>query len=687
VLLIGTASRRTEVVAASLQGRHPLRVAAGIVVEPVLLTVAGCAAGLVIAPGAVRLAAGHWLRAGTPVPVLPLTGVERALAVAATGIVAAAVVAVRAAYRAMRQATGRESRSGVAWWELVALMAALGGLVELMTAGGVRSHSTPWALLAPAMCGLAAALLVARTVPPLLQPLVHRTRHQRRVWVYLLVRELRRDAVAWRLTAVVAMAVSLLSFAVAVDRGAVADRRDRAGLTVGADRVVTVANASPTALADTVDRVDPAGRWAMAAVQIEPFGSASERVLAVQPTRLPAVAAWSRPVAGMSAGSLARALQPSPAAPFRFDRSQLTLPVAVGAATRRPTSLTLTVALPSGVRRQVTGPALRPGNRSATWQTPECVTGGGCRLLGLTVAHPTRKQPLNLTIGGIGRGPWSGDNLNTRYAGGRWHVSDTPDRALLGAETLVRAEYPKPIPVIATSRSPYVVGLDSRFPPVRVAAVGAALPRLLGAGSLADLSYLELANSGADRGTTQLESQVWLGAKAPADAVHRLQAAGLTVTSVDRSATTYAELGGLDPALALDAYLAVAALAVLLALALLCGYGAVAARRRRAEFIALATAGASRMSLGCGWFAAAVVRLAFAVGAGFAAGLTVAHLAAPGVPLAAPGTVPAPQLAIPALPAVIAAAATLVPLLIVEACSVRWSTRTAGLRRTRETTA
>jgi hypothetical protein len=688
VLLVGAASRETEVVAASLQGRHPLRVATGIVTEPVVLILAGCLGGVLIAPFAVHIAAGHWLRAGTPVPFLPLQGAEQAVAVALTGVVAAAVVAVRAAYRATRLASDGHSRSSVPWWELAALLVAFAGVVELMTAGGVRSHSTPWALLAPAMCGLAIGLLIARIVPPLLQPLVHRTRHQRRIWLYLLVRELRRDAAAWRLTAVVAMAVSLLSFAVAVDRGAAADRHDRAGLIVGADRVVSVTAPSATFLTHAIDRADPAGRWAMAAVEIQPFGSAAERVLAVQSARLPAVAAWSRSVAGMTPRALGRALQPTPTTPYRFKKRQLTLPVTVSATSRRPTPLTLTIALPSGLRRRVTGPVLQPGTRSVTWQTPACVSEGGCRILGLAVDHPTRKQPLRVSIGGLGSGPWRADNLLVAHeVGGVWHLFDPAFRALSGTEALVRPEYPRLIPVVATSHSPEVVGLDSRIPPVRVAGAGAVLPRLLNAGSLVDLSYLALANTGADPGTTQLQSQVWLGPKAPTDAIGRLQSAGLTVGSIDRSSATYTALNGLDPALALDGYLAVAALAVLLALSLLCGYGAVAARRRRAEFIALATAGASRLSLGCGWFAAAVVRLAFAVGAGFAAGLAVAHLAAPGVPLAAPGTVPTPHLAVPALPAVIAALTTLVPLLIAEAWSVRWSTRTAALRQARETTA
>jgi hypothetical protein len=165
----------------------------------------------------------------------------------------------------------------------------------------------------------------------------------------------------------------------------------------------------------------------------------------------------------------------------------------------------------------------------------------------------------------------------------------------------------------------------------------------------------------------------------------RIQAMHIKIEAVSTRAEAASRLGALDPALGLDAYLAVAALAVLLALALLGGQSAASARRRRREYIALAAAGVSRFSLGCGWFAAAVVRLAFCVGAGSAAGLFVARLAASGVPLASHGTVPAPILAVQTWPAVVAAAATLLPLMVAEALSVRWSTRTIGLRQERAT--
>jgi hypothetical protein len=79
------------------------------------------------------------------------------------------------------------------------------------------------------------------------------------------------------------------------------------------------------------------------------------------------------------------------------------------------------------------------------------------------------------------------------------------------------------------------------------------------------------------------------------------------------------------------------------------------------------------------------VRLAFCVGAGATAGLFVARLAASGVPLAARGAVPTPILNVHVWPAVAAAVITLLPLVLVEAFSVRWSTRAVGLSRARET--
>jgi len=687
VLWVSSVARRTEVMAASIRGRHLIRVAADVAIEPTLLVLAGSVAGAALAPVGVRLASGGWLRGGTPVPLLPRDGELGVVAIAVGGVVGAVVIAVLATRRTSILPAATEPRSAAAWWEIAVFTVALGGLVELLTAGGIRSRTTPWALVSPSVCGLAVALLLARGLPPLLGPIVKRTRRTNRLSLYLLVRELRRDIVAWRVTAVVAMSVSLLAFAVAIDRGAVNDRQDRAGLIVGADRVVSVEVPSLKALPGIVDRLNPDGRWAMAAVQVNPLGSPDERTLAVDASRLPAVAGWSRRVGGLTPPQLAKVLEATPPAPYHFTGAALRRPVIDGAHDKVPISLTLRFALPGGARRVVQGPDLERGRHLYSWPTPGCATGSGCRLLSISVAKPPSREHLDLTIGGLGAGPWVADNVAAHHSSAGWQLAAGHYRSLLGTESLIRAEAPRAIPAILSPGQPLVVGVDSEQPRVRVAARAAALPRLLNDGSLVDLSYLLLADTGAKPGTTQVQAQVWLGDQAPPNAVARLEAMHVPVTSVSTRAREVAQLNALDPALGLDAYLEVSALAVLLALALLCGQGAVAARRRRSEYVALATAGVSRFSLGCGWFAAAVVRLGFCVGAGATAGLFVARLAASGVPLAARGTVPAPILHVQILPAVIAAIATLLPLVMAEAFSVRWSIRTVGLRRARETAA
>ncbi|HTW19328.1 MAG TPA: hypothetical protein VME70_03830 [Mycobacteriales bacterium] len=684
VLCVSSTARRTEMMAANVRGRHALLVAAELAIEPIVLVVLGSAAGAALARLAVRLALGHWLLPGTPVPVLPHDSQLGVAAVAAGGILTAGVIALWAARRTTLLSATAEPGNAATWWEVAIFTLAVAGLIELVVAGGIRSKATPWALVTPTICGLAVALLLARGIPPLLGPVVRRTRRTRRLSVYLLVRELRRDVNAWRVTAVVAMAVSLLAFAVAIDRGAVRDRDDRAGLIVGADRVVSVDLASVRTLPGIVQQLDPNGRWAMAAVQVVPLGSPDERTLAVDAPRLAAVAGWSRRVAGRTPAQLAKLIDPMRVRPFTFKGAPLRLAIDNSKPGKVPESLTLDYALPNGALRSAKGQDLRAGRHHYIWRTPGCAVGG-CRILSFSIPNPPRHQPLDITIGGLGNGPWIGDALHLQPVPIGLRITAGHYDSVLGGEALVRREAAKKIPAVFSPGEPLVVGVDSFEPPAHVVARAAALPRLLNNGTLVDLSYLLLADRGANPGTTLVQPQIWLGSRAPADAVARIEALHVRVEGVSTKAAAIHRLNQLDPALGLDAYLAVAAMAVLLALALLCGQGAVAARRRRSEYVALATAGVSRFSLGCGWFAAAVVRMAFCVGAGSAAGLFVARLAAAGVPLAARGTQPAPILSVQTEPAVIAAAATLLPLLLVEAFSVRWSIRTSGLRRARET--
>lgn len=691
VLALATAGRRAELAAGTLRGRRPARIAASIIVEPALLLAVGAALGIAAAPAAVRLAAAVWLRPGTPVRMVPLAPTVAA-GVGLAGLAAAGVVAYRAACRpAVDQlaAAAPPARQGVAWWEVVAFMVAAAGLLELLTAGGVRDRGTPWALMAPALCGLAAALALARLVPLALRQLLPATDGSPHLSTFLLLRELRRDAVAWRITAVVAVAVSLLSFAVTVDRGAAADRRDRSGLLVGAPEVVSVVPPAEVPLTDVVATLDPTGRWAMAAVQVTPFGSPALSTPALDAPRLPAVAAWSRPLGGLSVAALATALQPSRPEPFRFRSAALTLPVTVSRLrAAAPLRLTAYLAGPDGTRFTRTGARLQVGTGAYSWSTSGCTRPPGCRLLIVEVQRPLTDfsaAAIELTLGGLDGGPWTVSGGSGTRTDTGWQLAGDLPQGSGGTLDLVRPEMPPLPPVLTAGATGGSVTLPNGQS-VTVSAVGHAgvLPRLLDGGGLIDLSYAELAATVPNFGGTPFDEQVWLGRRAPPDAVARLQARGVSVLHVDRTSTQLAILGYLAPAAGLDGYLAVALLAATVALGLLAASAGVGARRRRTEYLALATAGVARVALTRAWVFAAVVRLCFAAAAGLASGLATAHLAAPGIPLASPGTVPSPQLGVPALPAVLATLATLTPLIAIEIVGVRWSARRAGLRRLRE---
>jgi hypothetical protein len=546
VLAASMDRRRAELLIATLEGRRPPSTALSISAEPVLLLLIGVIPGILLSVPLAALAARLWLRSGTPVH-LTMTAVVAALAVTVVAAVVTLVVALVAASRPLNDQLAEDARAaggrGGSWLEVIAITLAAAGLVELLSSHSSGS-STPWSLLAPSLCGLAAGLALGRLVPALLGPSIRSTAQSSDLGRFLAIRELRRDRAAWRVTAMVALALSLLAFAVTVSRGASSDRTDRAGLIVGAPTVATVTLPAGHSLLSAVDRADPAGRWAMAAELLEPFGSAAQRTLALDTPRLPAVAGWSRPIAG-----------------------------------RTPRQITHLLHVPDTVARLA--------------------------------------LPL-LTAGDV--------------AGSTFALNDRP---------------------LPRSR-PYQTSV---------------LPELLGDGALADLSSLIAVAKPAptaDLGTTQLINQVWLGAKAPPDALARLRAAGMTVTKVSTRAQVAQELDRSAQNAGLSAYVAVALIAAVLAVALLIGTSAAGSSRARTETLALTSAGVPRSTVVRGRGGAAAARLGLAGLVAVVCGVGTAHLSAHLIPQAAHGAVPAPLLPLPLLPAIAAVVIALVPAILAE---------------------
>ncbi|HEX3906675.1 MAG TPA: FtsX-like permease family protein [Mycobacteriales bacterium] len=301
--------RRAELVIATLQGRRPASTAVSVSAEPVLLLVLGIVPGLIVSLPLAALASHLWLRSGTPIR-LTVSAVVAALVVTVIAAAVTVVIGYVAASRSLTDQLAEDARSaggrGGAWIDIVAITLAAAGLTELLASHS--GTSTPWSLLAPSLCGLAAGLALGRLIPFLLRPVVRATARSRRLGSFLAIRELRRDHAAWRVAAVVALALTLLTFAVSVNRGAASDRQDRAGLIVGAPTVATVFVPPGRSLLAAVDKADPSGRWAMAAELLAPLGSPAQRALAIDTPRLAAVAGWSRRLDGYTPDGIARIL-------------------------------------------------------------------------------------------------------------------------------------------------------------------------------------------------------------------------------------------------------------------------------------------------------------------------------------------------------------------------------------------
>jgi hypothetical protein len=351
----------------------------------------------------------------------------------------------------------------------------------------------------------------------------------------------------------VALALSLLSFAVTVNRGAEFDRTDRAGLIVGAPRVLTVSGPAGIGLVNDVDRADPSGSWAMGAELLEPLGSEAQRLLAIDSSRLAEVAGWNRRIAGFTALGLRKFLQVPP------NVARLSLP--------------------------------------------------------LLTAGPVEGSTFGLNN--------------------------------------------KPLAQVQVKKAK-------------------VLPQLLDQGALADLrSLVAVAKpvSPAQLGTTQLIDQVWLGPRAPPDALQRLKAAGLTVTAIASRARIAQSLQRSAETAGLSAYLAVAVIAAILAIALLIGTSVAGSSRQRTETLALTSAGVPRGTVVRGRAQAAAMRLAIVAIAALAAGIATAHLSAHLIPEAAPGAIPAPLLSLPFLPSVVAVVVTVIPALLMEVAVATYASK------------
>ncbi len=302
------AARAPEVAAARLRGLRTRTVIGLAVAEPLLLVAVGAPLGGVLAYLLAKAMAAAKLVPGTPV-ALPSSALLALLAAALVLVVAVLGVCARELGKPVLELWQRTSKPPSRWaWgvDLVLVAGGVGGAVAC------AQGPAPWVLLTPVPVSLVIALVGLRLLPLVFSPAIRRTRGRRNLASFLAVRQLvRRREGAW-LAGLLVVAFGLA--ATATTAWSVANRaaRVRADNEVGAARVLVVqadAKHADLDLRAVVRAADPGGTKAMAALEYLPFsGEPGGRFLAVDSSRLTAVARWDAGVVGSSVAQVSKVL-------------------------------------------------------------------------------------------------------------------------------------------------------------------------------------------------------------------------------------------------------------------------------------------------------------------------------------------------------------------------------------------
>jgi hypothetical protein len=510
--------------------------------------------------------------------------------------------------------------------DAVLVVLALAGSYEARAYAASSTQASWLALLAPALLAFALGVVLARLLVPVAARVGRRALRAGRIGTAVTAIELARRPSVPQLTALLTAAVALLGTALAAADTTGRAGRERAAAEVGADRVLVVSAPSRSQLLSAVRSIDPGGRTAMAVV-----ASPTNGVLAVDATRLAAVARWRGEYGAPEAAAVAARLRPAQLPPGPTVAGPAVTLEASGDG--RPVTVRAAFTAPDGSPVDVTfGPVTGP-RRAYRQDVAACAEA--CRLVSLTIgpratAFTLRIFALDGTAGGIDpavladRTRWhtatatgqqpldvSTDPGNLTLAG----VVNTGDRAVYVADT------PDRLPMVAAGgRGPELSAADPQldtFPgpklPVTLTGGASALPRLGRDGALVDLETADRMAGDVGIGDSM---QVWLTADAPADMTRRLAERGIATVRDNTTAALADRYARQAVPVTVRFQLLAGMVIVVLAAGALGVVAAVERRPRGAELLALRrqglTAGAAgRASLGA---YAVVVGLAIVAG-------------------------------------------------------------------------
>jgi putative ABC transport system permease protein len=671
-------ARGPEIALAKVRGRGRWRTLTFGLSEPVILLVIALPAGLLAGWGITAALARVLLRPGTPVGLPPLAWAGAAAATAG-GLVAVMIAARRTLSRAVLDQWQRASRSAAerGWVvDAILLTATVAGLIELRASGQIGSaHQGALGLLVPGLLGLAVAVVASRLLVTACRAGFGVTRRGGRIGLFLALRHVARRPGGMRTTIVLATAFALAGFAVGTWSVTVQNIQRVADARVGAAAVLTVTPPPEGNLAQIVDRIDPAGRKAMAVDEYTSVsgGTAGQVLLGVDPQRFARIAAWQPGWARQPLTSIAAALGPPAPPPVVLNGAAVRIRFSGHDVQPAGSTLVLDVyeegAAATGQTPLYFGPVT--GSRSSV----QPLTGCPCVVANLTVSGPAQvfgaAQPVTGTVTVSGIDVQSGGRWTPVNAGlsthGRWQAGGpgTPIASSLSFAasgltwqfhsqpgtnpTILSVNRPYPLPAIvaqplaggggdsasagsasgASGGLYQATGLDGSALNVRAVALAGAVPGAPANGIVVDRTYAERA-AGISPGS--VSDQVWLAPGALASVRPRLIAAGVRISGTETSAAQQSLLIRRGPALATVLFLADTAAAALLAAgaAILGLY--LSGRRRRYEYAALAASRVSRGTLRRALLIEQAVVLGFGAVVGLASGFVATLLAIRSIP-------------------------------------------------------
>jgi hypothetical protein len=615
LVAVTVGARDGELALAKLRGVRGLRLGWHALAEPLVLLLVSVPLGFLLAQLAVRALADRVLLPGTPVAVPGSTWA--ALAATVAGAVVACVLAARRSLRRpvadQLRRSGDPAATGTAGTVASAVLVTLVVVAVVLVLGlGRGAGGALPALLAPVLAGLAAGLVVAQLVRLVVRLGVGRTRGWS-LGPYLAVRQVAGQSALTRTTALITAATAVSGFAAGAYVLTAAQRDAQAALDVGAERVAVLAPSTTTDLLNATEQVDPDGRWAMAAVQ-QTVGR--NPLLAVDSARF----ASAFPVPGgalSSPGGLDPLVPDDLAEPLVVRGDTVTLEIGFSELGRRDLELGVQLRLMTEDGEVVTVAlgTIDPGEaQTLTAELPRCQDG--CTVLALTLPRVTGVGSAtgmvalgSLEVGGerylFDRREWRSSRVDETVpdsgtTGQLFDVGGQQDGLVLqfvvgpaATPGLVRLDVPSELPAIVAEQTELsLIGtrqlvngstLEGGDLPFEVVGRTPTVPRT-GAGTVVDLALVSRVEPPRSAG---LAFQVWLGPAAPADAVERLEAAGLVVRSVESRAERRGVLDRAEPARAQLLLLGAGAATLFAGVAGVTTALAASARRRAAEASAL----------------------------------------------------------------------------------------------------